>query len=162
MNLILFGFKGVGKTHYGKLLAKELKYPFIDTDDFFNDSPRKLYEELGETAFRALEKKELKRLGDISHSVIALGGGVVLDPENVEFLQNLGTLVYLDASFKTIEARIKITPAFVKPGQSLRDVYHERKPIYDSISAARIDIDLFDEPGVLAALKSLVIDFDRS
>src|SRR5690348_12190587 len=97
MNLLLFGFKASGKTHFGKLLAHEMHRPFIDTDDLIvalykkktdkQRNIRQIYQELGEMPFRALEKEALQHLKDVTRSIIALGGGAVLDPKNVEFLQ---------------------------------------------------------------------------
>ncbi len=150
--MILFGFKGCGKSHFGKLLAAKLHLPFIDTDELLGGSPSHLYRTLGETRFRMLEKEALLTLQ--SGCVIALGGGTVLDPSNVELLLKIGKLIYLEASFETIARRIKITPAFAE-GTSLHTLYQARKPIYESILAHRIDTDALSESGVLARLCDL-------
>ncbi len=91
MNLILFGFKGSGKTHFGKLLAQKMHRRFIDTDDWIDElyakktgqhtSNREIYIQLGPAAFRALEKEVVKSLTSIKDAIVALGGGAVLDPE---------------------------------------------------------------------------------
>jgi shikimate kinase len=158
MNLILFGFKGAGKTHFGKLLAQQIHRPFIDTDDLvsalYAKPVRKLYQELGETLFRALETQAILSLQSISNSIIALGGGAVLDADNLALLQKIGQLVYLDASFETIRSRVQEEPAFITTN-TLQSIYAERKPLYDSIPARRISVDQLDEAGVLAALRSI-------
>lgn len=168
MNLILFGFKGCGKTHFGKLLALKMHRKFLDTDDLLAElyalktgqriGPREIYMQIGAEGFRALEKEAIRSLKTVKEAIIALGGGAVLDLENIELLQKIGCLVYLCASPKTLQTRIpkEKPPAFMN-GVSFLEVFQERKPIYESIPAARIDVDALDEAGVLAALRSILI-----
>lgn len=143
MNYILFGFKGSGKSTFGKKLAKELDRRFIDLDALieqaYQKSIREIYHEVGEDSFRKIEKEQLQKLVDQTHCVIALGGGTVLDPENVKLLQTMGELIYLKASFETIQKRIQQTPLFVV--DSLKQVYEARLPVYESISAICIEND---------------------
>ena len=172
MNLILFGFKGCGKTHFGKLIAKKMHRKFIDTDDLVIElfekktkkalSIREIYKKLGNDAFRALEKEALFSLKDVKEAVIALGGGAVLDPANVEWLQKIGCLVYLSASKETLQRRVlkDEIPAFLDekaPKEAFFKMYQERLPIYQSIRAAKIDCDALDEAGILAALQSILV-----
>lgn len=129
MNLILFGFKGVGKTYYGRKLAAESGRPFIDTDELLGN-PRELYKRLGETKFREEESKVIHGLVGTKGAIIAVGGGAIL--HNGEVLKSLGTLVYLD-----LEPRIDPETAF-----DYKKAYIERKPIYESIDAIRITDDV--------------------
>jgi shikimate kinase len=173
MNLILFGFKGCGKTHFGKLLAQKMHRRFIDTDDWIvelfakktgqHTSNREIYIQLGPAGFRSLEKEVVKSLGSVKNAVIALGGGAVLDPENVELLQKIGCLVYLSTSAETLKKRIlKLhpKPAILdsdNPEASFLEMFQERRPVYEAIPASKIDCDALDEAGVLAALQSLLV-----
>jgi len=172
MNLILFGFKGSGKTHFGKLLAQKMHRRFIDTDDWIvelyakktgqHTLVREIYIQLGPAAFRVLEKEVVKSLKSVKDAVIALGGGSVLDPENVELLQKIGCLVYLSTSAETLKKRVfkHQTPAFLdrdNPQATFLEMIQERQPVYESIPAAKIDCDALDEAGVLAALQSLLV-----
>lgn len=138
MNLILFGFKGVGKTTTGKMIARYINCPFFDTDELLEQRLQKrvstLYTELGSLAFREEEKKTVLSLKSVTGSVIAVGGGTVLDFENVRILQSIGKMVYLKASFETVSRRIK-TPSFLDSTTSLKEVYEKRVPIYESICA---------------------------
>jgi shikimate kinase len=172
MNLILFGFKGCGKTHFGKQLAQKMHRRFIDTDDLIvslfakqtgqHTLPREIYIQIGASRFRMLEKEAIYSLLQVKDAVISLGGGAVLDPENVAALQKIGCLVYLVASAETLQKRMlkDKPPAFLDasdPQTSFHEMYQERRPIYESIPATRIDCDRLDEAGVIAALQSLLV-----
>jgi shikimate kinase len=149
--LILFGFKSCGKTYFGKLLAERLGLPFIDTDALLIDlyqeknSVYEIHKSLGEQGFRELENKVIQSLRPKSSSIIALGGGSLLNADNVSHLQKIGQFVYLKAPFSTIQTRIlqnKI-PSFVDPSHpidSLHAIYEKRRPLYESIDAISIDI----------------------
>ncbi|MDP1608279.1 MAG: shikimate kinase [Chlamydiales bacterium] len=152
MSIILFGFKGCGKTYHGKRLSLLLNLPFIDTDDLIvklygEQLPiREIHSKLGEEAFRSLEAKAIHQLQASLNAVIALGGGAVLNPVNVGHLQNIGQLVYLKASFETIKERIlkEEIPSFVdatRPFESLKEIYEKRILIYEKIPAQWMDVD---------------------
>lgn len=172
MNLILFGFKASGKTHFGKLIATQMHRPFIDTDDLILElyaketghvrKAKEIYAKLGESAFRALEKRALLTLKNVENAVIAVGGGTVLDPENVEILQKVGALVYLQTSPEKLKQRIfkDELPAFLDPTDpegSFWQMIQDRAPIYRSIPARCVDTDALDEAGVVAALNSILL-----
>jgi len=172
MNLILFGFKGSGKTHFGKLLALKMHRPFIDTDDLVVElytkqtgkkrNIREIYRELQEEGFRKLEKETLPLLKNLKNAIIATGGGLVLDPENVAILEKIGALVFLKASPHKLKQRIfkDELPSFIEKGDptaSFLQMVHEREPIYASIKARAVDTDVLDEAGILAALNSILL-----
>lgn len=172
MNVILFGFKGVGKTYLGKLLSKKLKRPFIDTDDCIVEmygkprsdkslSIRDIYQVLGEEGFRLLEKNVIHMLQSDFNAIVAVGGGAVLDPKNRVYLKEIGHLIYLKASFDTLQKRIleNGSPSFVdaqNPLKSLHAIYEKRLPIYEAIPAKCLDVDLLDEAECIAALCSMI------
>ena len=105
MTLILSGLPMSGKTTIGKLLAEKLQLPFLDTDRLIeesyvamtgmNCSCRQIFFEKGEPFFRDLEKEQIKALQGDHARVIALGGGVLIDPDNVRTLQSIGRIFYL-------------------------------------------------------------------
>jgi shikimate kinase len=173
MNLILFGFKGSGKTHFGKLLAKELQRPFIDTDELIitldsQQSPEKkqrsvrtIHQSLGDPQFRSLEHRAILTLKGVQNSIIALGGGAVLSQDNLHFLQTLGTLVYLEASFALLQKRIldQGIPSFISSSDSvasLHRLYEERKLIYEAISCPSIHVEQLSQAEVIQRLSDLI------
>lgn len=175
MNIILFGFKGCGKTYFGKRLAEKMKRRFIDADTLISElytqntnqikTIREIYREAGEMKFRDWEREAIHTLEHAKDSVIALGGGSAIDPKNVAFLKSIGELVYLQASFQSLRKRIFKTdiPAFINendPAAALFALYRERTEIFESIQAHRINTDTLDEFAVIAALQNILHPLD--
>jgi shikimate kinase len=102
-NIVLIGFMGTGKSTIGMKLAEKLKMQFIDMD-------REIEKLTGMSIATLFKKHEeslmSKKLGARSNLVIATGGGVVLNSENVEALKKTGILVCLEAKPEVILARI--------------------------------------------------------
>ena len=109
-NIILTGFMGTGKTTVGTLLAKNLGYDFVDTDQLIEEkcgmSIPSFFKKKGETAFREMERAVAKELGEQSSLVIATGGGFMLDPVNAEILGKSGPVFCLVAAPEEIIERI--------------------------------------------------------
>ncbi|MBW2061592.1 MAG: shikimate kinase [Deltaproteobacteria bacterium] len=110
MNLVLIGYRATGKSSVGALLSKQLHWPLLDTDDLIQQEARQTIPEIvaagGWDHFRHLEKMAVARVCSLDHHVIATGGGVVLEPENVARLRATGCLIWLQADAETIQARL--------------------------------------------------------
>ncbi len=110
-HLILIGFMGTGKTTVGKVLAKKLSMPFVDTDlEIERQSGctiSQIFCNQGEEFFRQLERKVLKNTLSSAPSVIATGGGIVLREDNVEDMQKGGWVVALTASRDELIQRLE-------------------------------------------------------
>lgn len=150
--MILFGFKGVGKTTLGKLLAQKLDLPFFDTDALLlkkeSGTISDVYRRLGEKHFRLLEKEIILHLPK-TRCIIAVGGGAILDPDNVKQLYMHGPLIYLSAPFSLIKKRLTESPAFT---DNLKACYEQRKPLYEKIPALRLEITNLSPEELLAQL----------
>ena len=101
-NIILIGLKGTNKSEIGEELARRLKMKFIDTDDIMKrerglELP-KLLEKIGEKQFRSLEKNIIKKILNVSNTVIVVGGGSILDSKNIRALKQNGLVVSLITS----------------------------------------------------------------
>jgi shikimate kinase len=167
MTLILFGFKSCGKTTYGKLLAKQLNLPFIDADDLIcllggreGTCCRDIAQKKGEVFFRTLEREAIASLRPENQAIIAVGGGAVLDPQNLSHLKHLGKLVYLQASKELLKERLlkNELPSYLDPAAplaSFEKMYNERLPLYESIDAARIILEGKSEEEVVLELSLL-------
>lgn len=119
-HIFLYGPPGTGKSTIGKLLAQNLRLPFIDLDRVIETnagmSISQIMNEQGETAFRDLETSALKSLCPPLHegeglgvreSVIALGGGALLRDENRAFAESNGRILLLMAELPTLLERMK-------------------------------------------------------
>lgn len=102
---------GTGKTAVGRRLAENLQAPFLDADSEIQKRAGRTVSEIfatdGETAFRTLESQVIEELSKHDHSVIATGGGALLNPQNRRLLQTHGLLVCLTARTGTLLERLK-------------------------------------------------------
>ena len=100
-NIALTGFMAVGKSAVGRALAKRLKRRFVDLDGIIEKSAgmtvREIFSKKGEHYFRQLEKAHLARVLEQENQIIATGGGVVMDEDNVRRLREKSLLVCLTA-----------------------------------------------------------------
>ncbi len=100
-NIVLIGLMGAGKSTVGRLVARRLDRPFVDTDAIVEADAGRTIAEIfateGERHFRELEAAAVRRVSAIRGQVIAVGGGAVLDPASVTLLRGTGDLIWLDA-----------------------------------------------------------------
>ncbi len=109
-NIYLVGFMGTGKTSVGKELAKKKKWRFVDLDELIELREKRVISDIfakeGELYFRKVEKKILKQVATQKKFVVACGGGIVLDQENIKIMKKTGRLICLCASCKEILKRV--------------------------------------------------------
>lgn len=124
VNLALIGFMGTGKTSVGRLTAEQLHFEFIDTDELIQTHTGRTIADIfardGEPAFRALERKVVDEIGTRRHTVIATGGGLPTNPENLAALKTHALVVCLWASPEKIWERVR--------NQSHRPLLHDADP----------------------------------
>ena len=101
-NISLIGFMGSGKTTIGQILANEMNYLFFDLDRIIELSEGKTINEIfkseGESYFRDIESKIIKKIFSNKHCVFACGGGVVLRGENMDIINKKSLIVFLEIS----------------------------------------------------------------
>lgn len=109
-NLVLVGYRGTGKTSVGELLALLLGRDFVDLDQVLAEEAGQTISQIvaqsGWDEFRRREKELVARYGPAQGLVLATGGGVVLDWDNVQTLRNNGLVVWLTAKPDTIQTRL--------------------------------------------------------
>lgn len=165
--IFLVGARGCGKTTVGKALAKALEYAFVDTDHWLLESSgmtvAEIVESEGWPGFRARETQALKSVTAPS-TLIATGGGMVLAPENRQFMREKGAVIYLQAPPQELARRLEAFPeAGQRPtltgkpvAQEISEVLAEREPLYRQaahhvINAARPPEEIVE--AVIAALR---------
>jgi len=139
VNIALIGFMGAGKSSVGHLVAEQLHFDYLDTDDLIQSRAGRTITEIfaadGEPAFRKLESELVKELAARTKAVISTGGGLPVNPDNLASLKTHALVVCLWASPETIWERVKHQthrPLLHDPNpqQKIRALLAMRKPFY--------------------------------
>jgi shikimate kinase len=152
MNIVLIGYRATGKSTVGKILSAKLKIAFWDTDLMVEKNMAMPVKEIvalhGWEIFRAKEKETIKTLTQKGACVIATGGGVVLDKENIDLLKQAGVIVWLNAPLQDIVDRLNkdaqraaIRPQFTSGNidQETADMMKLRLPLYETAADYTVD-----------------------
>jgi shikimate kinase len=154
MNIVLIGLRGSGKTSVGRVLAADLGWPLADADARIEEiarmSIREIFARDGEARFREIERQAVRELAARDRIVIATGGGVVLNEENVRELRRGGFLVHLNAPPEVLVERVRkdgTTSArrpSLLPGlddlAEMRRVAEARAPLYAAARHMELDV----------------------
>ena len=152
MKVVLIGYRATGKSTVGRILSAKLKITFWDTDAMIEKSMSMPIKEIvalhGWDFFRAKEKETIKYVTQKEDSVIATGGGVVLDRENVDLLKQAGVIIWINAPLRDIINRLKKDaqngarrPQFTSGNiiQETIDIMKQRLPLYESAADYTVD-----------------------
>ncbi len=137
-NIVLIGMPGCGKSTVGVLLAKALQMDFVDTDIVLQQQQGKKLQEIidqvGNDAFLKMEEDCVRSL-ECDQTVVATGGSVVYGKEAMRRLHENGLVVYIRLPYEEIERRLSnlaTRGVTLKKGQTLRNLYDERIPLYEA------------------------------
>ncbi len=139
VNLYLVGFMGTGKTTVGRSVGAKIGFQVLDSDHEIERAQGKsipdIFAQDGEPVFRQLERDFIERGHPAARTVVACGGGLVVQPHMLELLQSKGVVVCLHASVETILARTarhRNRPLLEveNPEERIRTLYAAREPIY--------------------------------
>ncbi len=148
-NIILIGMPSAGKSTLGIVLAKILNYDFVDADLIIQNqcdkTLQKLIDACGPEGFIEVENEILSDL-TASRSIIATGGSAVYSDQAMKHLSEIGRVVYLKISYNQLVSRLSDLQergVVLKGGigMSLRELYDERKPLYDQYAEITVDVD---------------------
>lgn len=110
--IFLIGYMGAGKTTLGRALAKELNIQFLDLDSYIEErlckSVSQIFAEKGEAGFRDIERRMLHEAGEFENVVISTGGGTPCFFDNIEYMNEQGTTVFLDVPVERLFIRLSI------------------------------------------------------
>lgn len=137
-NVIFIGMPAVGKSTVGVVVAKRLGLQFVDTDLLIQKQEGRLLREIiaeaGEEGFLKIENQVNCDL-QVENAVISPGGSIVYCEEAMLHLKEIGIVVYLKASYRTIKRRIRSPRkrgVVLRKGQSFGDLYHERTKLFEN------------------------------
>ncbi|WP_394942843.1 shikimate kinase [uncultured Ilumatobacter sp.] len=150
-HIVLVGMMGVGKSSVGRVLARQLHRPLLDSDELIEErtgrTVREIWASDGEASFRAIETETLlAMLGDGEPAVLAAAGGVVLAEANRSALtESDAHVVWLLANVDLLVARVKNgvhRPLLDDdPEGILRQMYTDREALYTEVADAVVSVD---------------------
>jgi shikimate kinase len=152
MNIVLIGYRCSGKTVVGKGLARELHKEFLDTDALIEENAHCSIETMisteGWDRFRETEKRLVEEVSRQNNLVIATGGGIVMDEENVKNLKQNGWVVWLEGNPEVLRERMakeqrsgKVRPSLTgaDPLEEIEEVLTVRRPFYERAGDLVVD-----------------------
>jgi len=171
MNIALIGYRGSGKSSIGRALARRLAVAFVDTDVLLVQragiSIREIFEIEGEAGFRARESAIIREVAAGDHQVIALGGGAILKPENMQALRADGRckVIWLQAPPELLFQRIHADtatnanrPNLTASGglEEVRNLLAIRWPLYQAVADVACDVSEKTVEDAAAHLATLI------
>lgn len=167
MNIVLIGMAACGKSTIGRQLAERLGWAFVDTDQlleaWWGASLQRIKDHLGLDAFVQAEADQVLRV-NLRRCIIATGGSVVYSEAAMAHLAGQGSIVYLRSAYDSIAARLTNPESrglAIGPGQTLRDLYDERAPLYERHAQVTVDSDGSDTHAICAAVIAAIPSFDQ-
>lgn len=156
MILALCGYQGCGKSTVGEAYSKKYDVSFVDTDRKICEkifleknvkcTVREVFQLLGEKKFRDLEKEVVKSLCCDEKAIVATGGGVLIDPDNVRQLKSMAKIVYLKVDSSILYERMMqqdTLPKFIREAfieEDFQKYINSRKELYESSADVILDI----------------------
>ena len=154
MNIFLIGYRCTGKTSVGESLATTLRWSFVDADsrlvEEYGMTIKEIVAAQGWESFRKKERAVLKGLCIMDQQVVASGGGVVLNNDNVTDMKKNGVLIWLRATPETIKKRIvqdekteDQRPSLTAKGliEEIEETLLNRNPLYENAMNFFVDTD---------------------
>ena len=163
-NIFLVGFMGVGKTTVARRLARDLRVTAIDVDSYLQRKHSldvaDLFAERGEEALRALEAEALRECAAMGPAIISCGEGVVALEENRALLAHEGLTVLLESSAEESLDRIRSlrTRPLLVQGCNADDLWNQRKPYYDEVAHATVDVAQMSTAAAVDRLESILVE----
>jgi shikimate kinase len=152
MNMVLIGYRCTGKTSVGKRVSERLHIPFYDTDELMKEytgnTIREIVDKGGWDLFRKEEKAVIRGLSSVVDTVIAAGGGAVMDAENRTALKRNGLFLWLTADVHTMVERMKDDRVAYEQRPPLSsdsleretsEILNKRTPIYRQLADFTVD-----------------------
>ncbi|WP_028783195.1 shikimate kinase [Thalassobacillus devorans] len=144
--IYLIGFMGSGKTTVAEILCQNESLTLLEMDELIEESEGKKIKEIfaddGEAYFRKLETALLQEF-PADNAIVSTGGGVPMNPVNRELMRR-GTVIFLDASFDTINKRLSQDgnrPLWKGKEEEKLQLLKERRPVYVQAADYIIEVE---------------------
>lgn len=157
-NLVLIGMSGGGKSTLGQLAAERLGRDFVDTDARIIEksgmSVLDFFAEIGEPAFRTFETEVLHELSHRNGLVISTGGGIIKNPQNIDYLKRNGCLIWLKREPELLESGNG--RPLVPDREAVHRLYWERLPLYAAYAEKVVENNGAPAEGLQALLDAFL------
>ena len=170
--IFLIGYRGSGKTTVARLLAPELQFDWVDSDQEIElrtgKSIAAIFSEQGEEVFRELETEVLVELCQREKTVVALGGGCIVRARNRELIATAGPAVWLTAPVHILGDRLQedsrtasMRPDLTSTGGAgeIEVILQQRIGLYRQSATWEVDTEDKSPAEVVAAIR-LQLDLD--
>jgi shikimate kinase len=168
--IALIGFMGTGKSVVGKLLAEKLGKSFIELDAEIEQKAGKpvaaIFREDGEASFRKMEAQVTAAVSTRKNTVVACGGGIVLDKANIFRLKQEYVIVCLSAAPEDILKRVSgeqgIRPLLdvADKGKAIGELLAFRWPLYEQAADIIIETSGIEPPGVVREIVDMLSRYE--
>ena len=166
-NIALIGFMGAGKSAAGRALAAKLDMEFIDLDSLIEEKAGRpiadIFAREGEPAFRRMEAEAAAQVAGLGEKVIACGGGIVLEQNNIGLLRKSSIIVYLAAGRDILLRRILRSKErrplleVAGPAAAIDGLLKYRSPLYEKAADIIIDTSPLDIAGVAGKISEELV-----
>ena len=156
-SIVLIGMMGAGKSSVGRCLQRQTGLSGFDTDEMTASklglSIPEIFSKFGEEKFRKIETQALRGLDPAKAVIIVTGGGIVLRDENLDLLERLGTVVWLEAHEETLFERAshrgnRPLLQTENPRATFAELLRTRTPLYAKVADIRIDTSSLNQDDV--------------
>lgn len=156
-NIVLIGMMGCGKTTIAKLLSKKLGRVYLDMDEYLVNKYQQSIDDMfkiGEDYFRKNETDVCLSISKLEGYIISTGGGVVMNPKNIEYLKENGIIVFIDRPVEKIAEDVDISsrPLLKDGTDKLYQLHQQRYQLY--LNAC--DIHLINDQSAQNAVDRLI------
>lgn len=108
--IFLIGYMGCGKSTLGRAVSRASGIRFIDLDNYiegrYHRTVKEIFAEKGEDGFRDVERRMLHEVADFENVIVACGGGTPCFFDNMEYMNEHGTSVFLDTPIEKLHSRL--------------------------------------------------------
>ena len=153
---------GSGKSTIGVILAKVLRYQFLDSDLLIQKQEKRTLSEIieqdGMEKFKEIENRVNLSI-NVTDTVIAPGGSVIYCDEAMKHLKSIGKVVYLKLSLESLSKRLgnlRGRGVLLKEGQTLEDLFKERTPLYEKYADLTVNEEGKDLEESLQAVLEII------
>jgi shikimate kinase len=149
-NIFLIGFMGAGKSTIAKELQRRLDGKLVEMDARIVEeqhmSINDIFAQFGEEHFRDIESRLILTIGEEGNTIVSCGGGVVVRPQNTDYMRKSGKIVYLKTSPEVIYERVRhSTDRPILNGhmnvEYIAGLLEKRRPLYESAADITVVTD---------------------